>query len=936
MIFSKTSISMITSYLLATKLAPGADAHGYLLTPRSRNYRAHLDGKWSGGTAVTPAVETEPQSLNIGGTEARCGIVAGRNYDYPRNALNGNLVEVAQECYEEGAIINIESVLTAHHMGHFEVKACPITSGEVATQKCFDANPLKFISDDFYNAPADPLYPGRAYIPRSEYSTQKSSSNAYLFRHQFKLPEGLKGELVLIQWYYLTGNSCLPVGYTEYGWPEGFNPGSQLPACGPIPQDGRGVPEQFWNCAEVAVKIGCDGSSPTPPAPVPASPTATPTTLLPTTSQQIGGRPTLLPTNAQPSTSKPSVQPTTSKPTTATATSSSCQACPSGATGLYSTDNCSAFRTCLDGVDKGLNNCAVGTLFDETLGYCNWANEVKCNCQTSAVVGRPTTSPTRVPTSNLTTMATSSSKPTTASPSIKPAAATLKPTVQPTTSKPTSATATSSTCQACPSGATGLYSTDNCSAFRTCLDGVDKGLNNCAAGTLFDETLGYCNWANEVKCNCQASAVVGGPTASPTQTRTSNPTSMATSRKPTTANPSTTAIVAPTTAKPSTVTPMTSKPTTSAALFPTSSPITARPPSSSAATAVEAVLEANKDGIDNKVLLYQTPQMQWAPSTVYRYQDLLGGLRVMYSDGVANKYFFMGDDSPNGYKYGLVNIAAFLAQSMKETIQYNACDENSWDLVNGKYPLSNACGQLGQSYQDYQCSASEAHMACSVNPNMEIKATTNAKWYGAPGPLFCGPKAKYPFTGSWDYTKECNKPWANPPELCDDYEGQKAGGNDNTSPVANSMGRTDVEGCCFWGRGVIQTTGVCNFGKLNYYLGQRAANEGRASRYPDINFCEQPNAICDSEEHKELKWIAGMFYWVEELQSYNVGGWNYITELKKFVDGGMKDGNSFINAVSGIVNRGCHNPPCAAGPVDGESDRSSNFLKVMRELKLVA
>ena len=29
-------------------------------------------------------------------------------------------------------------------------------------------------------------------------------------------------------------------------------------------------------------------------------------------------------------------------------------------------------------------------------------------------------------------------------------------------------------------------------------------------------------------------------------------------------------------------------------------------------------------------------------------------------------------------------------------IQYDACDENSWDFVNGKYPLSNACGQLGQ------------------------------------------------------------------------------------------------------------------------------------------------------------------------------------------------------------------------------------------------
>jgi hypothetical protein len=78
--------------------------------------------------------------------------------------------------------------------------------------------------------------------------------------------------------------------------------------------------------------------------------------------------------------------------------------------------------------------------------------------------------------------------------------------------------------------------------------------------------------------------------------------------------------------------------------------------------------------------------------------------------------------------------------------------------------------------------------------------------YGAPGPLFCGPKAKYPFTGFWDYSKECNKPWANPPEYCDVYEGQKAGGFDNSMAVPNSMGRTDVEGCCFWGRGVIQTT----------------------------------------------------------------------------------------------------------------------------------
>ena len=48
---------------------------------------------------------------------------------------------------------------------------------------------------------------------------------------------------------------------------------------------------------------------------------------------------------------------------------------------------------------------------------------------------------------------------------------------------------------------------------------------------------------------------------------------------------------------------------------------------------------------------------------------------------------------------------------------------------------SNACGQLGQSYQDYHCAANEKHMECPVDPNMEIKAITHATWYGAPGAL---------------------------------------------------------------------------------------------------------------------------------------------------------------------------------------------------------
>ena len=58
--------------------------------------------------------------------------------------------------------------------------------------------------------------------------------------------------------------------------------------------------------------------------------------------------------------------------------------------------------------------------------------------------------------------------------------------------------------------------------------------------------------------------------------------------------------------------------------------------------------------------------------------------------------------------------------------------------------------------------------------------------------------------------------------------------------------------------------------------------------------------ICTSSEYKELKWIAGMFYWMESVQSYNVGGWDDLTELRSFVEGGMQ-GTGFIDAVSGIV-----------------------------------
>jgi len=356
------------------------------------------------------------------------------------------------------------------------------------------------------------------------------------------------------------------------------------------------------------------------------------------------------------------------------------------------------------------------------------------------------------------------------------------------------------------------------------------------------------------------------------------------------------------------------------------------------------------------ILTSQQPDLTWQPSKVYQSPDLIQAVDKMTATGVG-EYKLIGGLSDDDHRYALVNIAAFLAQSMHETIKYDACDENNWDQNSG-YTAANACGQLGQSYQDYKCPAGEEHMACEVDPEMELVATTNAKWYGAPGQFFCAPKSKVPKAPKWDH----GSPWCDPnvdrtllqgddffanvngdkTGDCNVYEGQQSGGwtqcegagcANAAAPAFGQEARTDVEGCCWWGRGVIQTTGVCNFGKLNYFAGARAAREGRESLFPDVDFCRTPNKICDSVEHPDLKWVAGLFFWTKEVQLYPTNdqyNFDYEAEMRAFADAGNINDRDFIDKVSGIVNRGCPSAHCPSGHVHEASKRAENFQTVLR------
>uniref|UniRef100_A0A7S4RCF2 Chitin-binding type-4 domain-containing protein n=2 Tax=Ditylum brightwellii TaxID=49249 RepID=A0A7S4RCF2_9STRA len=253
--------------------------HGYLASPRSRNFVAYEDGKWWPLSNDLPAIEDCPHCLNRGGTIARCGMTSGRNYDAPKNGYGGQLQVMIQDQYTEGQDVVLDVILTAHHKGHFTYKACPVlSSDQVPTQSCFDENPLNFVEDLLYDAQPDPSFPERAYIAPSDVPNAVYDSVGMYgmkFSHKYHLPVGLTGDLVLIQWHYITANSCKHSGYDEYNFPQYWNVIHDTSSCGIIPEDGNGVPEQFWNCAEVSIALSDESPNPTPP-PVNETPRPTP------------------------------------------------------------------------------------------------------------------------------------------------------------------------------------------------------------------------------------------------------------------------------------------------------------------------------------------------------------------------------------------------------------------------------------------------------------------------------------------------------------------------------------------------------------------------------------------------------------------------------------------------------------------------------------
>jgi len=248
-----------------------------MYSPRSRNWVAHQDGtdSWSGeGSAGTPVKEYCYHCLNHKKANEICGTGNSGNYDEWLD-INGDPIPWnSQATYIEGEIITVKSYLSTNHGGHEDLFVCP--DGSSSTQECLEANPLEYI-DSNHGAPRDVKYPGRGYY-----------SNEVEFEMRYKLPMGVTGDKVMLQWRYVTGNSCMSPGYCCHDDDDYFDLYQNVSSwkranaalctypLDPTGATGTGKPELFWNCAEITI-LPSNGQPTTPPVPSPTlAPVANP------------------------------------------------------------------------------------------------------------------------------------------------------------------------------------------------------------------------------------------------------------------------------------------------------------------------------------------------------------------------------------------------------------------------------------------------------------------------------------------------------------------------------------------------------------------------------------------------------------------------------------------------------------------------------------
>jgi hypothetical protein len=137
----------------------------------------------------------------------------------------------------------------------------------------------------------------------------------------------------------------------------------------------------------------------------------------------------------------------------------------------------------------------------------------------------------------------------------------------------------------------------------------------------------------------------------------------------------------------------------------------------------ERWIQSKRTIVESNVFVSQNEALDGMPyySTAYQFNSFISALRSSSLFGLTDsKVFFLGDASKGlrGLNAGLVNLAAFLANAMAESITTDSCDEVGWEKG------ATGCGQNGRDYSSESCPQWQSFMTCAVNPQMEMEAQT--------------------------------------------------------------------------------------------------------------------------------------------------------------------------------------------------------------------
>ncbi|OXU29072.1 hypothetical protein TSAR_011178 [Trichomalopsis sarcophagae] len=194
------------------------DAHGRLMEPVNRG------SAWRKGFKTPKNYDDNANFCGGFGVQhgsknkGRCG-TCGDNFADPQPRKNENGGKYGTGTivrrYSPGEQIELQVLITANHMGHFEFSLCPLNSTmELETEECFDAHRLYLIDGSL------------------EYPVAKGVLG--MFNITVALPPGLTCEHCVLRWHYHCGNN----------W--GICPNG-------TGRVGCGVQENFRTCSDIAI-----------------------------------------------------------------------------------------------------------------------------------------------------------------------------------------------------------------------------------------------------------------------------------------------------------------------------------------------------------------------------------------------------------------------------------------------------------------------------------------------------------------------------------------------------------------------------------------------------------------------------------------------------------------------------------------------------------